>query len=114
MRQLNFIVLFAIALLLVLFALENTDPVSVQITPGNSVSAPLAVELIVAMGIGAVIAWFFSVWSNMQKVIEMQPTTEKIQNMEQELTEMTMILRDQKQLGAAIDVEVEEEKDKAS
>ncbi|AFY68601.1 hypothetical protein Pse7367_0287 [Thalassoporum mexicanum PCC 7367] len=108
MRQLNFIVIFAVALILVLFALENTDPVSIQIVPGKSVSAPLAVELIIAMGIGAVIAWFFSVWSNMQKVIEMQPANEKIQNMEQELTEMSMIISDQKQLGAAIDVEVEE------
>jgi putative membrane protein len=114
MRQLNFIVIFAIALLLVLFALENTDPATIQITPGKTVSAPLAVELIVAMGIGAVIAWFFSVWSNMQSKIELQPATDKIQNMEEELAQMSIVLRDQKQLGAAIDVEVEEEKDKAN
>nr|WP_227517512.1 LapA family protein [Thermostichus lividus] len=54
MRQLNFVMIFVIGLALVLFSIQNTDPVSIKIIEGKVIQAPLCVELIVAMGIGAV------------------------------------------------------------
>lgn len=66
MRQINFVVIFVISLALVLFGIENTDPTTIHIVQGIDLEAPLCIELIVAMGIGAVLAWVFSVWVQVQ------------------------------------------------
>lgn len=66
MRQINFVVIFVISLALVLFGIENTDPTTIHIIQGIDVEAPLCIELIMAMGIGAVLAWVFSVWVQVQ------------------------------------------------
>lgn len=70
MRQVNFVIIFVISLALVLFGIENTDPAVIHIVKGVEIQAPLAVELILSMGIGAVLAWVFSVWNGIQSVIE--------------------------------------------
>jgi uncharacterized integral membrane protein len=70
MRQINFVMIFVICLALVLFGIENTEPVSIKVFEGLNIQAPLSVELIVAMGIGAVLAWVFSVWIQLQRLIE--------------------------------------------
>jgi uncharacterized integral membrane protein len=72
MRQINFALIFVICLALVLFGIENTEPVGIKMIPGVSFSAPLSVELILAMGIGAVLAWVFSVWVRVQSVFNIQ------------------------------------------
>jgi uncharacterized integral membrane protein len=51
MRQINFVVIFVIALALVIFGIENTEPVIIHIAKGLDVEAPLCVELIIAMGL---------------------------------------------------------------
>ncbi|MBC7968516.1 MAG: LapA family protein [Verrucomicrobia bacterium] len=70
MRQINFVIIFVICLALVLFGIENTDPAIIRIAQGIELQAPLAVELIMAMGIGAVMAWVFSVWTQLQRAID--------------------------------------------
>jgi hypothetical protein len=70
MRQINFVIIFVICLALVLFGIENTDPAVIRIAQGIELQAPLAVELIMAMGIGAVMAWVFSVWTQLQRAID--------------------------------------------
>lgn len=40
MRQVNFVVIFVICLALVLFAIENTEPVIIHIVRGLDVEAP--------------------------------------------------------------------------
>jgi uncharacterized integral membrane protein len=72
MRQLNFSLIFVICLALVLFGIENTEPVGIKIIEGMELKAPLSVELILAMGIGAVLAWVFSVWVHIQSGLESQ------------------------------------------
>ena len=67
MRQINFLMLFIISLALVLFSLENTDLATIRLVQGVEVQAPLSVELILAMGVGAVIAWVFSLWTRLQR-----------------------------------------------
>lgn len=113
-RQLNFVVIFIVALALVLFALENTSPASIQIIPGLKVAAPISVELILAMGLGAVLAWIFSVWSGLQKSIEMRNKNVQIQNLQETVQNLSVEIEERKRLvsASAIDVEIDEEKSK--
>lgn len=92
MRQLNFLFIFLICLALVLFSLENTALVPIQITTGVQVEAPLSVELIIALGLGAVLAWIFSLWSRMQRMVasfepnrRVRQKEERIQALEQDI-----------------------------
>ncbi|MEG4577371.1 LapA family protein [Microcoleus sp. N3A4] len=92
MRSLNFFFIFVICLALVLFSIENTEPVAIQVIKGVQVKAPLCIELIVAAGLGATLAWLFSLWSRMQRTLasrqEIRQAREKqqrIQELEQDI-----------------------------
>jgi uncharacterized integral membrane protein len=89
MRQVNFVVIFVICLALLLFGIENTEPVLIQVASGLQIKAPLAVELVLAMGIGAVLAWVFSVWNQLQATVqgrqELQVRADRIEALELEL-----------------------------
>lgn len=76
MRQVNFTLIFVICLALVLFGLENTQPVSVKIAEGLELTAPLSVTLVITLGIGAVLAWIFSVWARFQSTLIAQTVAE--------------------------------------
>lgn len=112
MRQLNFVVFFIIALALVLFSLQNTSPASIQIIPQLQVSAPISVELILAMGLGAVLAWIFSIWSGLQKSIDMRNKNVQIQNLQETVQNLSVEIEERKRLvsASAIDVEIDEDK----
>jgi uncharacterized integral membrane protein len=66
MKQINFAIIFILSLALAFFAVENTESVTVQLIPAVEVKAPIAVELILAIGLGAVMAWLFSIWTRLQ------------------------------------------------
>lgn len=85
MRQLNFVLIFVICLALVLFGIENTELVSIKIIEGVELKAPLSIELILAMGVGAVLAWVFSVWVQIQSTISTQGTMEEQEEQIEEL-----------------------------
>lgn len=92
MRQINFLIIFAVCLALVLFSLENTEPAVIRIVEGVQVQAPLSIELILAMGLGASLAWIFSVWSRLQQqlasyqvVRQIRSKEERIQQLEQDV-----------------------------
>lgn len=72
MRQINFLIIFIFCLALVLFGLENPELATIQIVKGIQVQAPLSVELILAMAIGAVVAWLFSLWTRLLRMLESQ------------------------------------------
>ncbi len=114
MRQINFVVFFIFALALVLFALENTSAASIQIVPQLKVSAPISVELILAMGLGAVLAWIFSIWSGLQKSIDMRNKNVQIQNLQETVQNLSVEIEERKRLvsATAIDVEIDEDKSK--
>jgi len=82
MKQVNFVVIFVICLALVLFGIENTTPSVIHIVQGVDVEAPLSVELIIAAGIGATLAWVFSVWVQLQGYAQKNP---EIQQQESEI-----------------------------
>ena len=73
MKQVNFVVIFVICLALVLFGIENTTPSVIHIVQGVDIEAPLSVELIVAAGIGATLAWVFNVWVQLQSYAQQNP-----------------------------------------
>ncbi len=115
MRQLNFVIIFVFALALVLFSLQNTAPASIQLIPPIKVAAPIAVELILAMGLGAVFAWLFSVWSALQRSLEMRNKNKQIQNLQETVQNLTVEIEERKRLvsASAIDVEIDEDKSKS-
>jgi lipopolysaccharide assembly protein A len=88
MRSLNFFFIFLICLALVLFSIENTEPTTVQIIKGVQVKAPLCVELIVATGLGAVLAWLFSLWSRMQRTLSSRQEIRQVREKEQQIQEL--------------------------
>jgi uncharacterized integral membrane protein len=103
MRQINFLIIFAVCLALVLFSLENTEPTSIQIVEGVQVQAPLAIELILAMGLGATLAWIFSVWARLQQqlasrqtVHQMRSKDERIQELEQNVERFKAEIEEQR------------------
>ncbi|MGD1943570.1 MAG: lipopolysaccharide assembly protein LapA domain-containing protein [Leptolyngbyaceae cyanobacterium] len=99
MRQINFVVIFVISLALVLFGIENTDPTTIHIVQGIDLEAPLCVELIVSMGIGAVLAWVFSVWVQVQGYLgpgkQMEQSEVRIQELERDVERYRVELEEQ-------------------
>ena len=88
MRALNFFFIFLICLALVFFSIENTQPVVIQVIQGVQVKAPLCVELIVATGLGAILAWLFSLWSRMQRTLASRQQSRQVREKEQRIQEL--------------------------
>ena len=88
MRPINFLMIFALCLALVLFSLENTEPAVVRIVKDVQVQAPLAIELILAMGLGAVLAWLFSIWARLQKQLESRRVIREIRSKEERIEQL--------------------------
>lgn len=105
MRQINFVIIFVICLAVVLFSLENTEPANIQVIKGIQIQAPLSVELLLAMGVGAVLAWVFSVWTQLQRVLEIRKELQtvrqkedRIEALEQDLERYKVELQEQQRL----------------
>jgi uncharacterized integral membrane protein len=88
MRALNFFFIFLICLALVFFSIENTQPTAIQVINGVQVKAPLCVELIVATGLGAILAWLFSLWSRMQRTLASRQELRQVREKEQRIQEL--------------------------
>lgn len=95
MRQLNFLLFFALCLALALFSIENTQTAAINIIPNVQVEAPLSIELLLAVGTGAMLAWMFSVWDQLQRQIEswkaqreLKEQSKKIAELEKTLSEL--------------------------
>ncbi len=102
MRQINFVTIFVICLALVLFGIQNTEPVSIRVIEGLEIQAPLIIELIVAMGIGAVLAWIFSVWVQVQRLLEsrqeIRARDSRIQSLEEDVERYRAVVEEQRLL----------------
>ncbi|HTL88009.1 MAG TPA: LapA family protein [Leptolyngbya sp.] len=105
MRQVNFLIIFVICLALVLFGIENTEPAVIHVVKNIQFQAPLSVELILSAGIGAVLAWVFSVWSQVQRSVEVRKEVtereERIHELEDDLERYRVELEEQRMLPAA-------------
>lgn len=102
MRQVNFVVIFVICLALVLFGIENTEPAVIHVVRGVDLQAPLSIELLLAMGIGAVFAWVFSVWTQIQRSMEfgkdVRQRDQRIEELEQDVQRYKVELEEQQRL----------------
>ncbi|MBD1939863.1 LapA family protein [Microcoleus sp. FACHB-68] len=108
MRPLNFVIIFVLCLALVLFSIENTQPATIQIIEGIQFQAPISIELILAMGIGAVLAWLFGVWTRLQRLLvarqdirQIRKQDNRIQELEQDVERYKAELQDQHRLPPA-------------
>ena len=114
MRQINFVVIFVICLALVLFGIENTDPSTIHLVPGIDIEAPLCIELMLALGVGAVLAWVFSVWVQVQGYFTIKPQVRqremRIQQLEEDVERYRVELEDLQPMlpGSAKDTSTEE------
>ncbi|CAD5936615.1 hypothetical protein PCC9214_01647 [Planktothrix tepida] len=97
MRALNFLFIFIICLGLVLFSLQNTNLATVQLIEGVEVQAPIAIELIIATGFGAFLAWIFSLWSRLQRTLANREASRQLRQQEKRIQELETNL--QKQLN---------------
>ncbi len=84
----NFLIIFAFCLAIALFAIENTGSASISLIPGYQVEAPLSVELILAMGIGAVLAWLFGIWTGLQNQISNFQQSQRIRAKDKQIKEL--------------------------
>ena len=85
MKQINFAVIFFLALLTVYFTLENTAATTVNIFPNISASLPLAALLLISSGIGALGAWLFAGWNGMLRDVdarELETSKKRIKELE--------------------------------
>jgi uncharacterized membrane protein YciS (DUF1049 family) len=100
MRQVNFVVIFVICLALVLFGIENTDVATIHVVSGFDINAPLCVMLIMAMGLGATLAWVFSVWVQVQGYFNANPQVQQrelqIQQLQEDVERYRVELEEQK------------------
>ncbi|MDX2273268.1 MAG: LapA family protein [Cyanobacteriota bacterium] len=94
MRQINFLILFAILLAISLFAMQNANPVAVTFAPGVSVQLPLVLELLAAAGVGATFAWMYGLWMKMQFMVEVRDKNREIQEKEGQINELKQIVVD--------------------
>ncbi len=85
---LNFLLIFAFCLAIALFSIENTQSAPILLIPGVEVEAPLSVELILAMGIGAVVAWLFSVWTGLQSQLANFGKSQQIKAKDKQIKEL--------------------------
>ena len=88
MRQLNFLIIFALCLALVLFSIENSEPAVIRIVNGVQVQAPIAIELILAMGLGAILAWLFSIWTRLQQQLQSFKARRQIRSKEEQIEKL--------------------------
>ncbi len=84
MRQFNFVIIFIFCLVVALFTVENSQPATIQITPGLQVQAAIAIELLVASGFGAFILGLFSVWTHSNQI---RQKNKQIQELERKIKE---------------------------
>lgn len=88
MRQVDFVILFGVLLAISLFAMQNATPVMVAFAPGVKLELPLAVELLLAAGVGAGFAWMYGLWMKMQFVVESREQNREIREKEAFIEEM--------------------------
>ena len=88
MRQINFLIIFAMCLALVLFSLGNTEPAVIHIFKDIQFQAPIAIELILAMGLGAILAWLFSIWTRFQQQLVSFNVKRQIRSKEKQIEKL--------------------------
>ncbi len=77
LRVFNFGLIFALALLTTYFTLQNTNLATINIVPGVSGSVPVAILVIISIGIGAFGTWIFATWTDKLRGEELKELEER-------------------------------------
>ncbi|MBE9230037.1 LapA family protein [Phormidium sp. LEGE 05292] len=85
MRAISLLIIFAFSLVLVLFSLENTQSVTIQLAPQVELQAPLCIALFAAMGVGALLALLSSIWFRLLVLLENRKTAQMIREKDQRI-----------------------------
>ena len=92
MRPINFLLIFLVCLALVIFSLQNTQLTTIKLIQGIEFEAPLSVELVIATGLGAILAWVFNLWSRVQRTVttfgemrEIRSRNKRIEELEKDM-----------------------------
>ncbi|MFT0788118.1 LapA family protein [Synechococcus sp. H55.10] len=88
MQLFNYLILFSALLGIALFAMQNATPVTINFAPGVSIESPLVIELLASAGIGAALAWLYSLWMRVQFSIEAREKNRQLQEKEVTITEL--------------------------
>ena len=88
MKPINFLLIFLVCLALAIFTLQNTQLTTIKLLKGIELEAPLSVELLIATGFGAILAWLFNLWSRMQHTIENFGQMREIQSRNKRIQEL--------------------------
>ncbi len=108
MKPINFLLIFLVCLALVIFSLQNTQLTTIKLIKGIELEAPLSVELVIATGLGAVLAWLFNLWSRMQNTItsfgqmrEIRSRNKRIQELQEDVERYEEELKQRASLPAS-------------
>lgn len=105
MRLINFALIFVFCLVMLVFGIENTQVATIKIVEGVEFPAPLSLELFLAMGLGAFLAWLFGVWTRLQRFLAELPTLRqlrkqkaRIEQLEQNIEGFKVEMQEQQRL----------------
>ncbi|NES03809.1 MAG: LapA family protein [Okeania sp. SIO2F4] len=108
MKPINFLLIFLVCLALVIFSLQNTQLTTIKLIEGIELEAPLSVELVIATGLGAVLAWLFNLWSRVQNTIgsfgqmrEIRSRNKRIQELQEDVERYEEELKQRASLPAS-------------
>ncbi|MGD1716315.1 LapA family protein [Hydrocoleum sp. CS-953] len=108
MKPINFLLIFIVCLALVIFSLQNTQLTTIKLIEGIELEAPLSVELVIATGLGAVLAWLFNLWSRVQNTIgslgqmrEIRTRNKRIQELQEDVERYEEELKQRASLPAS-------------
>ncbi|MFB2834206.1 lipopolysaccharide assembly protein LapA domain-containing protein [Floridanema evergladense] len=85
MRFISLLIIFTFSLALVLFSLENTQPVTIHIAPQIELQTNLCVALFVAIGVGALLALLSSIWFRLLVLLESRKTARMMREKDQRI-----------------------------
>ncbi len=108
MKPINFLLIFLVCLALVIFSLQNTQLTTIKLIKGIELEAPLSVELVIATGLGAILAWLFNLWSRVQNTIgslgqmrEIRSRNKRIQELQEDVERYEEELKQRASLPAS-------------
>ena len=88
MRLINFALIFLFCLVMLLFGIANTQVAKINLVAGLEFQAPLSLELFLAMGLGAILAWLFGVWTRLQRFLATLPTLRQLRKQKARIKEL--------------------------
>ncbi len=91
LRVFNFSLVFTLALLTTYFTLQNTNLATINIVPGVSGSIPVAILVIISIGIGAFGTWIFATWSDKlrgEEIKELEETKSRMKQLQDDLNRL--------------------------